>query len=268
MTTTIIEQKPFSPGKTQKIIDTFNRDGCVNVGPLLSADEAAELREAIDRIFADPEAEKTDNIYSPYIAVRLFEHDIRFRDLAVREPLISLMEAMLGEDCHIIANNCVRNRPGEAIDGFHADDFVWFPLPDDIPRFDSRMTMPTFLVNTHIALTDVETEEHGPLQYVSGSHYSGRQPNDPKDPEFEGQRKVSMFAKAGELYLQHPQVWHRGAPNTSDRTRYITGFGFSKRFISQRFYPFLNYRMPDHVLEGADERLLRVLGKHPKGAYG
>jgi hypothetical protein len=31
---------------------------------------------------------------------------------------------------------------------------------------------------------------------------------------------------------------------------------------AQRLFPFLNYRMPDHVLEGAGERLLRVLGKH------
>jgi hypothetical protein len=38
--------------------------------------------------------------------------------------------------------------------------------------------------------------------------------------------------------------------------------------IAQRFYPFLNYCMPDHVLEGAGERLLRVLGKHPSGPYG
>ncbi len=31
--------------------------------------------------------------------------------------------------------------------------------------------------------------------------------------------------------------------------------------------PDLNYRMPDYVLEGTDERLLRVLGKHPEMAY-
>jgi hypothetical protein len=34
------------------------------------------------------------------------------------------------------------------------------------------------------------------------------------------------------------------------------------RMTAQRLFPFLNYRMPDHVLEGAGERLLRVLGKH------
>ena len=39
-------------------------------------------------------------------------------------------------------------------------------------------------------------------------------------------------------------------------------------FVAQRFWPYLNYHMPDYVLEDADERLLRVLGKHPEMAYG
>jgi hypothetical protein len=40
------------------------------------------------------------------------------------------------------------------------------------------------------------------------------------------------------------------------------------RFVSQRFYPFVNYQLPSRVLERADERRRRVLGFHPKGAYG
>lgn len=114
----------------------------------------------------------------------------------------------------------------------------------------------------------IEAEAYGPTQVVPGSHYSGRQPNDPREPIFEGRGPISILCRAGEAYLQHSQVWHRGAPNTSDRTRYLLQYAFGQRFVAQRFYPFLNYRMPDHVLEGADERLLRVLGKHPKGAYG
>lgn len=34
------------------------------------------------------------------------------------------------------------------------------------------------------------------------------------------------------------------------------------------FNPFLNYQMPTESLEGASDRLLRLLGKHPKGPYG
>jgi hypothetical protein len=43
---------------------------------------------------------------------------------------------------------------------------------------------------------------------------------------------------------------------------------YSQRIIAQRLYPFIDYRMPDYVLEGTDERMLRLLGRHEKGAYG
>jgi len=43
---------------------------------------------------------------------------------------------------------------------------------------------------------------------------------------------------------------------------------YSKRFVSQKLYPFIDYRMPEHVWEGADERLQRLLGRHKPGAYG
>ena len=66
----------------------------------------------------------------------------------------------------------------------------------------------------------------------------------------------------------HNQIWHRGVPNRSDRTRYMGGVTYSRRLISQRFYPFIDYRMPAHVFEGVDERLQRLLGRHKKGSYG
>jgi ectoine hydroxylase-related dioxygenase (phytanoyl-CoA dioxygenase family) len=79
---------------------------------------------------------------------------------------------------------------------------------------------------------------------------------------------VSILAKAGDAYLFNNQVWHRGAPNVSDRVRYLGGVTYSKRFVSQKLYPFIDYRMPEHVWEGADERLQRLLGRHKPGAYG
>ena len=114
----------------------------------------------------------------------------------------------------------------------------------------------------------MESLEYGPTQVVPGSHYSGRRPDRQEKPEFEGRGPHSILARAGDVYIFHNQVWHRGALNQSDRVRYIATVAYSKRFVAQRFYPFLNYRMPDHVMEGADERLLRHLGKHKKGAYG
>lgn len=266
--TSLLAREPLSTERTRDIVTDFQQNGCAVVGPLLDAAECTELRAKLDRIFENPGFRESHHVYSDFIATRLFELDRAFRDLLVREPFISLMEALLGGDCHLIANNAVRNRPGEAIDAFHADDFVWFPLPDEIPRFDPRMTIPTFLLNVQIMLSDCEADEFGPTQFVPGSHYSGRQPHDSRNPRFEGRGPQSILCRAGTMYLQHSQVWHRGAPNTSNRTRYLLQYAMSKRFIAQRFYPFMNYHMPSHVLEGASDRMLRVLGKHNKGPYG
>jgi ectoine hydroxylase-related dioxygenase (phytanoyl-CoA dioxygenase family) len=124
-----------------------------------------------------------------------------------------------------------------------------------------------FAVNVQIALTDIPSPEHGPTQVVPTSHRSGSRPP-AQDPVFDGHGPLSILARAGDAYLQDSQVWHRGAPNLSERTRYLYQICFGRRMIAQRLYPYLNYRAPDQVMDGAGERLLRVLGKHRVGSWG
>ncbi|MCA9002000.1 MAG: hypothetical protein KDB61_08760, partial [Planctomycetes bacterium] len=69
-------------------------------------------------------------------------------------------------------------------------------------------------------------------------------------------------------YLHNGQCWHRGSPNRSDRTRYMFQLSYAKRWVSQRFHPFVNYELPARVVARADERRRRVLGMHPMGDYG
>ena len=204
---------------------------------------------------------KTDNLYRDWIAVRLFELDEMFRDVLVREPIISLAEAICGPDCHLIADGILRTRAGEAVSQWHVDDILIFPLPAGIPRHDPRVTVPVYQLTVHFALSDIPSLEYGPTQYIPGSHYSGRRPNDQTNPSFEGKGPESIICAAGEIYLHAGQGWHRGAPNTSDRTRYLYQLSYAPRWVSQRFFPFLNYRMPDHVLEGAGDRLLARAGQ-------
>ena len=264
------DARPYSPEEIKQITDDFYRDGYVLIPNVLKPEEIEALKAATDRFFADERYKETDNLYGPYVGVRLFETDPVFLDMLVREPIIGLAESILGPDCHILAENIVRNQPGQSIDLWHADDLVIFPVAEGMERHDARLTMPIFLMTVQILLTDVPAIEYGPTQFVPGSHYSGRQPNDPKNPTFEGNGPVSILAKAGDIYLHNGQCWHRGAPNTSDRMRYLLQLAYSRRFISQRFFPFVNYQLPACVMERAnqDDRLKRVLGFHGKGAYG
>ena len=152
--------------------------------------------------------------------------------------------------------------------GWHLDDLVHFPLNDGIERHDPRMTMPCMVMQVFTPLTDVEEVKYGPTEVVPGSHYAGRRPEVQDNPIFDGRGPVSILAKAGDAYIFNNQIWHRGAPNFSERVRYLGGVTYSKRFVAQKLYPFIDYRMPEHVWEGADGRLQRLLGRHEKGAYG
>ncbi len=270
MSTSVIvsDAAPFSAERTAEIKAAFNRDGYHMLPGVLQPSEAAALRTAVDHVFKNRASADEHRLYGDYVAVRLFETDPVFEQMLTHEPIISLVEDILGPDCHLVAQNIVRNARGQAIDNYHVDDVLIFPTPDAVPRHDARLTMPVHILTVQILLTDVESIEHGPTQFIPGSHYSGKQPNDRKDASFEGRGPESLFGKAGDIYLHNGQAWHRGAPNTSDRVRYLLQLAYSKRWVSQRFYPFVNYELPPAVLERADERRRRVLGLHNKGAYG
>lgn len=113
-----------------------------------------------------------------------------------------------------------------------------------------------------LALSDIGTLEEGPTQYVRGSHYSGRGPNSQENPEFEGNKPESIYCKAGNIYLQDPQCWHRGAPNTSNKTRYIIQSQYAAYWAYWRFSLCNGVPVPDDALRSADDRLLSLLGVH------
>ena len=262
--------QPFSEEETARKVEEFHREGWLYLGNVLTAEEVDTLKGVMVRKYDDErlhDDEEGDYIRGVSL-MRMFEYHQSFRDLIVRDPVVSLVEALLGDDCHMMAQNALRTGTEEGITGWHIDDGPHFPCPEEIPRHDPRLRIPCNALNAMYTLTNVESLEYGPTQVVTGSHYSGRRPDRQEVPEFEGRGPHSILARAGDVYIFHNQVWHRGALNQSDRVRYIATGAYSKRFVAQRFYPFLNYRMPDHVMEGADERLLRHLGKHKKGAYG
>ncbi len=251
----------------QDLLARFDRDG-VALLPGVLEERAPRLRQLIDEAFSDHPEGASSNRHGAFIMVRMFELHAEFQDLITAEPFIGLAEAVLGPDCHLIAQNTVRNRPGEAIDGFHVDEEVYLPLPADIPRHDPRWRLPCFIMTIQIMLSDVPTLAHGPSQFVLGSHFAGRPPEPPLDPSWEGGGPVSVLCRAGDIYLHNGQAWHRGAPNRSTHTRYLLQLSYARRWVSQRFHPFVDYRLPDQVVARADARGLRVLGRHPHGPYG
>lgn len=88
-------------------------------------------------------------------------------------------------------------------------------------------------------------------------------------PSYKGQRAISVAASPGDALMWHDQLWHRGAPSIREGSERIVQQGsYGRRWVAQRFFPFVNYQIPPHVVERASERRRRLLGLHGRGAYG
>ena len=284
--TPILAGEPFSPQKNQEIVEQFFRDGYVHIPGVITPREVSALRDKTDEFLDDPELQarsdpslgdrnyvqvwdhKTSGQELPFILRNSIELDQVFRDMLVREPILSLAEAVVGKDSKFCGQNSIRNLPGLSIDQWHCDSSeAYFPLPDDIGRHDPRVRMPVMWFTVQFALSDIEAMEHGPTQYVPGSHYSGRTPNNQENPEFDGNGPVSVFSKAGDIYLHDPMCWHRGAPNTSDRTRYLFQSQYAAHWAYLRFNLYNRVPVAEDALRTASDKLLNLLGRpRPKEA--
>lgn len=249
----------------------FEDLGFVHVPSVISSDQAQHLRDLIERCYQDPDTHADPNrdyVRGGVSLMRIFEYDRSFRDLIILEPVISLVEQILGADCHVISQNALRTPMGKGIVNWHIDDALFFPFLAHLPTLPKDAgPLPCYSLNVMVALSDVDEGKFGPTQIVAASHLTGRVPD--RGPTLPSAVvPTSLLARAGDAYLVNSQTWHRGAQNTSHRTRYLLTTAYGRRFISQRFFPFLNYQMPFHVLHSAPERLLRLLGRHEKGPYG
>ncbi|WP_327255438.1 phytanoyl-CoA dioxygenase family protein [Streptomyces sp. NBC_01244] len=257
------------PHDLARAAEAFHENGFVVLPSIIPVDAAEHLRVLTEQRYQDPQVhaapEELDLLRGDVSMMRVFECDPAFREMIDLEPLVTLVEALLGPDCHVIAQNALRIPPGKGIINWHIDDALFFPFLSDTPTVPAVGSIPCFALNVMIALSDIDDVQHGPTQVIPGSHLSGRRP--PYSSDLPG-APTSLLARAGDAYLVNSQTWHRGAPNQSDRTRYLLTTAYGRRFISQRFYPFIGYRLPDGVLEGASARVARLLGRHGKGPYG
>ena len=266
----IKDGQAFDAERTRGTLADFRRDGFCVIGGVLDSEEVAALREATDHYMDDEAAIAGGYVQGDHLLRHTNELDPIFLDLLAREPIYSLMEALFGEGFQQCGANVLRSGRGVAIEHWHGDDGLFFPLPDDVPRHDPRIQMPVYWLTVQMALTDIERIEHGPTQYVPGSHYSGRNAPENGTPEFEGRGPESIYCKAGDIYLHDPQCWHRGAPNDSDRVRYLLQSQYGASWGFHRYNAYIRHSMPDELMDGADERLVRLIGpqrRHPEKRY-
>ncbi len=260
----------------------LEREGYAVLPGLLEPGEVAALRAEVAGVFdalpgddrdpGRPDDERDD-----------FRYEMLNRSAAVQRlvgdrRVLDVVEPLLGEDCHVIANTAWRNPPrAEAAHGggnWHMDAGPHVPRPAGVP-WDDRIPYPVFAVAVHVMLDDCPMAS-GPTEVIAGSHRSGqpvpfeRVRDD--DLTWNGVGGTPLPAEAGDVVLFVSDVWHRRHPTSAgDTGRFFLQIHYGRRDIAQRLRPTaeVNHLSPEATERamGGDRRQQSVVGLHPMFFY-
>ena len=132
-------------------------------------------------------------------------------------PVCDVVEAVLGDEAHLIGQTGWVTCPGRKDQGLHLD-YLPLEVPEEI-LISGAVTMPVMIMTAHYYLDDVD-EELGPTKFIPNSHMAGRRPRTGED-SFHGTGAKSILARKGDCVMFRSDVWHRGSKNTSERERHI-----------------------------------------------
>jgi hypothetical protein len=234
-------------------------------GPLrvFDADRVAEIRDAVDRIVADPErfrpdlyeieaawTERPDEVVCHFLGGWRCDPVLRRAvfDLAATVPCAQV----LGVDRLRFWHDQVFYKPARhaGVVPWHQDYSYW------------QRTAPARHVTLNVMLDDAD-EDNGCLMFVPGSHRMGLLPSLPFDSPLETAvefldaeqraafRPVAVPVPAGHGTLHHSHTLHGSGPNRSERPRRAL---------------VLNYMCADTVVSASDEPLLAGVPPIPRGA--
>jgi ectoine hydroxylase-related dioxygenase (phytanoyl-CoA dioxygenase family) len=244
---------------TEQAVRALQRDGYALLQGVAAARQVAELRAAIDTL--QPQHWDYEGLVDHYKCV--FNRNplwLPYLDLAgVIEP----MEALLGEDCHVVGQTAWRCHPGFIGADMHLD-YLPMALPSACLE-DPSFELPMFVCTAQLYLSDID-ESLCPTRVIPGSHKAGRAP-ELHECEWNGRAVRSILCKAGDVLLLRSELWHAGSRNTSQRTRYLLQVHYGRRMVAQKFSPYLDWTFNPEVLAACTPRQRRLLGDHEAAEY-
>ena len=264
-------------GPVPSSVESLQSDGYVLLDSVFPRDEVTALRTEVERVFDEfPPDERGD---LPEQATP-FRYEMLNRSGLVQSAvghrrILEVVEALLGEDCHIIANTAWWQPSGnnDHLGRFwHIDGGPHVPRDSNVP-WDARIPYPIFAVATHLFLWDCPIEA-GPTGVIPGSHTSGQAPPISRaaddDLEWDGRGAVSVVAEAGDVALFVSDIWHRRMPpGPEDPGRMFIQCHYGRRDIAQRIRPtsLVNHLSDEALARARTPRQRTLAGLHPLGFY-
>ena len=141
---------------------------------MLPPDWTDQMRVDLEAALRDNPNGLNNKSHRAHLAHRMFETSAANLRLFDMEPMVSLAEAVIGTDCHVIHNNSFISPPGGGLDGWHQDDRPHYIVKDgDAPV---NVHLPVLFFTANYYLTDVIEIEHGGTETIPGSHLFGASP--------------------------------------------------------------------------------------------
>ncbi len=258
-------------------VERLQSDGYVVLDRVFTGEELAALCADVERVF---EEYPPDDRGDPPEESAPFRYEMLNRSGVVQRAvgharILEVVEPLLGEDCHVIANTAWRQRSGENdhLGRFwHIDGGPHVPRDPGVP-WDNRIPYPVFAIAAHLYLWDCPIEA-GPTGLIPGSHTSGQAPPMERladdDLEWNGHGAVPVVARAGDVALFASDVWHRRMPpGPGDPGRMFVQCHYGRRDIAQRVRPTssVNHLSAEALARARTPREKTLVGYHPLGFY-
>ena len=248
----------------------LERDGFAVIRGALEPELMADLADEIGKAFATYGAERGRSDKSEF-RYEMLNHSAACQTAIGHPRILEVVEPLLGEDCHVIANTAWRNLPTFGGGPWHCDAGPHVPRPPGVD-WDDRIPYPVFAIGAHILLRDCPVE-CGPTAVVPGSHRSGRlapreRLTDP-DLTYDGRPPVLLAAAAGDVALFVSDVWHRGTPAAGGDGRLFLQVHYGRRDIAQRILPTadVNHLTPEAIERATTTRQRQLVGLHDPYFY-
>ena len=267
--------RPFD-GEAPAASRQLEVEGYALLEGVLDAAAVAALRAELEAVYADlPADDRTGGRRDPAededFRYEMFNRSALAQRTVAHPRILEVIEPLLGEDCHLIANTCWRNPPREKAEhgggAWHVDSGPHVPRPEGVP-WDDRIPYPVFAIGAHIYVQDCPLAS-GPTGVIPGSHRSGRPPpsarRDDVDLTHEGRGVMPLVARAGDVALFVSDVWHRRLPTLpGDSGRFFLQAHYGRRDIAQRVRPTaeVNHVSPEARARIASDRERTLLGLH------
>ncbi len=253
-------------GDAPEASQELERDGCTVLRGVFSPDEVATMIAEIEDVFARfaPERVRPDKAEFRY---EMLNRSAACQAAIGHPAILEVVEPLLGDDCHVIANTAWWNPPAFPGGGWHCDAGPHVPRAEGVAWPDA-IPYPVFAIGAHLLLRACHADD-GPTAVVLGSHRSGRlAPFDRvRDPDltYDGRPPRVLEGDAGDVALFVSDSWHRGtAAGPNGRGRLFLQVHYGRRDIAQRIRTTdeVHHVSADAIARARSDRERELLGLH------